>query len=176
MDAQGRARPFLALVAALAVFACAEAPVAPAADALAARAASSTQGVYDVDFRDHTGAPVTTLPVMNELVLAGHVEAYAVDGSGAPATRGTITFQYCSYPGPANDISRADEAPSSECASGAASWANLRSVRVDASGNAFMNFGYVQIPRTIGFRIRYANQGGPIASGTSAAEDFTWTP
>jgi hypothetical protein len=37
-----------------------------------------------------------------------------------------------------------------------------------------MNFGIVRIPRTVGFRFRYASQGSGIASGISAARNFTW--
>jgi hypothetical protein len=48
-------------------------------------------------------------------------------------------------------------------------------MKVNEAGDAAMNFGVVQIPRTVGFRFRYSPQGGDIASGVSPAEDFTWT-
>ena len=38
-----------------------------------------------------------------------------------------------------------------------------------------MNFGLVVIPRTVGFRFKYASQGSSVASGTGAPADFTWT-
>jgi hypothetical protein len=88
-----------------------------------------------------------------------------------------VTFQYCSYRGlPPHDITRADEAPSSACADGSATWKNLLSLSVNASGNAFMDFGIVRIPRTIGFRFKFtARHGaGDIASGMSQPRDFTW--
>jgi hypothetical protein len=103
--------------------------------------------------------------------------ANVADGFGAPAQGGLVTFQYCSYKGgPPNDINRADEAPSAACATREASWANLVSVPVNASGDAYMNFGFVQIPRTVGFRFKYTGQGSGIANGVSAPSDFTWVP
>ena len=98
------------------------------------------------------------------------------DLSGTRAQRGSVTFQYCSLKGrPANDINRPDEAPSASCADGSASWANLGSVAVSASGNAFLNFGLVRIPRVVGFRCKYSGRGTSIASGVCAPRDFTWT-
>lgn len=86
-----------------------------------------------------------------------------------------MTFQYCSLKGfPLNDITRADEAPSSACTTGAGKWANLATLPVDVSGNAYLDFGIVLIPRTIGFRFRYAGQRSGIANGTSDPRDFTW--
>jgi len=88
-----------------------------------------------------------------------------------------VTFQYCSLKGgPPNDINRPDEAPSAACATREASWANLTSVPVDGSGNAYMNFGFASIPRTVGFRIRYSGQRSGVSNGTSAPLDFTWVP
>src|SRR5687767_9861337 len=141
-----------------------------------ASAAPGVAGSYDLSFFSD-GQEVTTLPVCQpstcpELDLRAHVE-----GSSGPAQRGTVTFQYCSDKGgPRNDISRPDEAPKSACEiDGTARWVSLLSLKVDVNGNASMTFGYVTIPRTIGFRIRYSPQGGGIASGGSLPEDFTWT-
>jgi hypothetical protein len=120
---------------------------------------------------------VPTLPVCGtsscqELTLRAHVES-----SFGPAERGAVTFQYCSLKGgPRNDITQPDEAPSSACEiDGTGRWVNLLSMKVNEAGDAFMNFGVVRIPRTVGFRFRYSPQGGGIASGVSPVEDFTWT-
>jgi len=107
-----------------------------------------------------------------ELVLGGHVE----DVAGNDAQSGSITFEYCSYKGgPPNDITRADEAPLEACANGSASWARLTSLSVNTSGNAFMNFGVVMIPRTVGFRIKFSGRKSGIESGTGLPRNFTWT-
>jgi hypothetical protein len=136
-------------------------------------------GSYDISFfTSGTGGlvPVNSLPVCTvacpELILGAHVE----DAAGDPAQGGAVIFQYCSLKGlPPNDIERADEAPSAACASGLGTWANLGSaVPVTASGDAYLDFGFVVIPRTVGFRFRYLGQGSGIANGTSAPEDFTW--
>ena len=119
--------------------------------------------------------PVTSLTVSSDdLILGAHV----ANGAGTAATQGSVTFQYCSFKGlPPNDITRADEAPSSACDNGTATWKNLVTVKVNGSGDAFMDFGIVQIPRTVGFRFRYAGQGSGIANGVlQPAEDFTWLP
>jgi hypothetical protein len=106
-----------------------------------------------------------------ELVLGAHIES----SSGVPAQRGAVSFQYCSFKGlPPGDITRADEAPSAACDSGLAVWKNLVNVQVNASGDAYMDFGIVQIPRTVGFRFRYQAQGSGVANGVSAPTDFTW--
>jgi hypothetical protein len=142
----------------------------------ALHAAGTVPGSYELFFLS-SGQIVPTLPVCGpsscqELTLRAHVES-----SVGPADRGAVTFQYCSFRGgPPNDITRPDEAPSSACeVDGTARWANLLSMKVNESGDASMNFGFVRIPRTVGFRFRYSPQGGEIASGVSAAEDFTWT-
>jgi hypothetical protein len=117
--------------------------------------------------------PVSSLPVLSqELILGAHVQS----SSGAPAQSGAVAFEYCSYKGlPPNDIMRADEAPSAACASGVARWKSLpATLTVDASGNAYLNFGIVQIPRTVGFRFRYTGRGSGIANAVSAPADFTW--
>ena len=139
-------------------------------------AAPGVPGSYDLSFFSN-GQEVTTLPVCQpstcpELILRAHVE-----GSSGPAQRGTVTFQYCSYKGgPPNDLNRPDEAPSSACEiDGTARWTTLLTLKIDVNGDASMNFGYVTIPRTVGFRIRYSPQGSGIASGASLPEDFTWT-
>ena len=137
----------------------------------ASHAASTLTGSFELFFLSN-GQIVPTLPVRQELTLRAHVES-----SVGPAERGAVTFQYCSLRGgPPNDITRADEAPSSACeVEGTGRWANLLSMKVNEAGDASMNFGFVQIPRTVGFRFRYSPQGGDIASGVSPAEDFTWT-
>jgi hypothetical protein len=142
-----------------------------------AQSAKAVAGSYQLSFLDSNLQPVSSLPACtispcHELILGAHVE----DANGDPAQAGFVTFQYCSYKGfPPNDISRADEAPSSACADGSATWANLRSLSVDASGNAYLDFGIVMIPRTIGFRFRYTGSKTGIANGDSAPADFTWT-
>lgn len=168
-------------LAVVALLACSgESPVSPGAapegngglDLLA----KSVPGSYELSFfkSDSSGLePVDSLPVLSqELILGAHV---AAAGSGLPAQSGAVTFQYCSFKGlPPNDITRADEAPSSACGDGSATWKSLTTVPVNTSGNAFMNFGIVQIPRTVGFRFRYLSQGSGIAGGMSAPRDFKW--
>ena len=143
---------------------------------VALHAASTVPGSYELFFLSG-GQIVPTLPVCGpsscqELTLRAHVES-----SFGPAELGAVTFQYCSLKGgPRNDISRPDEAPSSACeVDGTGRWANLLSMKVNESGDASMNFGFVRLPRTVGFRFRYSPQGGDIAAGVSPAEDFTWT-
>lgn len=162
-------------LAAAALVACSETlPVAPQADpetSVALARVTPVPGVYDLSFWNR-GLQVTTLTVGQELILKAHVES----ATGAPAQGGSVTFQYCSLKGgPANDINRADEAPKSECENGTASWARLLSMNVNSSGDAYMNFGAVRIPRTVGFRFKYSSKGSGIADGTSEAKDFTWT-
>lgn len=180
------------LVAAASIGACsAQSPVAPSATAVAgaqhaAKASGGVPGVYDLSFNvwvDGTYQEVSSLPVAGstgsrELILKG----YVADNLGRPATKGSITFQYCSYKsGPANDIARPDEAPKEACADGTATWARLATRTVSEGscprlgmGYACVNFGMVQIPRTVGFRIRYEPQGSGIASGMTEPENFTW--
>ena len=161
----------------LVLTACSESPVVPGSSAennarqLAARQ-TAVAGVYGLAFLDHSLQPVTVLIVGGpELILKAHV----TDAFGNPAQRGTVEFQYCSLKGgPPNDINRADETSSADCLTNSASWARLATLAVDPNGNAFLNFGYVSIPRTIGFRLKYSSQGGAIASGISAPQDFTW--
>jgi hypothetical protein len=180
MTPRNTVRTIVAVVGTAALVACSpEAVVAPASAtmmtasaALSARGSQVGAGTYVLSFVDNHLQPVTTLLVGGpELILAAHV----ADAAGNPAQRGSVSFQYCSLNGlPSNDITRADEAPSADCASGAATWTQLTSVRVDASGNAYMDFGLVRIPRTVGFRFRYLSQGSSIPNGVSAPADFTW--
>ena len=168
----------LASVLVFAVTACsgesAIAPTLPVLDTTVSQARASLPIVdsYTLTFHDHNMVQVSSLVVRNEVILGAHVR----DALGNPPAGGTVTFQYCSLKKlPPNDITRADEAPSSACADGSARWDNLLSLNVDASGNAYMNFGFVQIPRTIGFRFKYsAQRGGGFISGLSAPQDFTW--
>ncbi|HYU52282.1 MAG TPA: hypothetical protein VEK37_05030 [Gemmatimonadaceae bacterium] len=165
-------------VGAVALVACSDqTPVSPKVNSAAPAdlrvVASGATGSYQLSFYTNGLVPVSSLTVFQELILGAHV----ADASGAPAQGGSVTFQYCSLKGlPSNDINRPDEAPSAECATRAASWANLISVPVDGSGNAYMNFGFVSIPRTVGFRFKYNGQGSGIANGTSTPSDFTWVP
>lgn len=167
---------FVALViSGLAATGCsAQSPAEPAAAAAAAdqraRPAPASPGTYDLSFL-HQGVPVQTL-VVGERVL---LKATVSDADG-PATRGTVTFQYCSRPGPTQDITRVDEAPSAECDAGSAKWATLQSVEVNQFGVAFGGMGGApQIPRSIGFRFLFRGKNGGVASGESAHLDFTWT-
>jgi hypothetical protein len=146
--------------------------------ASASLAAQPVPGSYELSFLNSALEPVSSLPVCTqsaceELILKAHIE----DGSGVPAQRGVATFQYCSLKGlPPNDITRADEAPSAACETGAGTWANLAGLKVNESGDAYLDFGVVLIPRTVGFRFRYIGQGGGVANGVSAPMDFTWVP
>lgn len=175
---RNRANAIVALAATLALVACSDqSPVTPsvgrAPSADVAALARSVSGSYQLSFFANGLVPVTSLSVFQELILGARV----ADGSGAPAQGGLVTFQYCSYKGgPPNDMNRADEAPSAACATREASWANLVSVPVDGSGNAYMNFGFVRIPRTVGFRFKYTAQGSGISNGASGPLDFTWVP
>ncbi|HEV8217556.1 MAG TPA: hypothetical protein VGP95_17020 [Gemmatimonadaceae bacterium] len=167
------------LVCAATLLGCSsESPVTVAPNAVGGTAefAAAAAGVYELSFFTTSLQPVTTLPACtqspcSELVLGAHVES----ATGAPAQSGSVSFQYCSYSGlPPNDITRADEAPSSACANGTARWKSLTSVSVNASGNAFMDFGIVRIARTVGFRFKFTGQKNGIASGVSGPRDFTW--
>ena len=42
-------------------------------------------------------------------------------------------------------------------------------------GIRVLNFGIVQIPRDVGFRMRYDPQRSGIAAATTVPENFTWT-
>ncbi len=181
-------RLIVTLLAAASFAACAsESPVAPSplsgeGGDLSAKPSAALPGVYDLSFTVWSGGvlqPVSSLPVKSqELIL----KAYVTDNSGSPATKGRVTFEYCSYKGgPPNDITRPDEAPKEACEDGQATWARLDSVSVASgfcpslgAGYACLNFGIVSIPRVVGFRIRYEPQGSDIPAGTTAPENFTW--
>ena len=178
----------VSLLATVAVGGCSgQSPVSPdpgfaTAGDLSARRPPAAPGVYDLSFNllgNGTYEEVSSLPVRSrELIL----KAYVTDSTGLPAQKGRVTFEYCSFKGgPPNDIERADEAPKEACEQGTARWSRLASISVTAGscpfladGYACMNFGIVQIPRDIGFRIRYEPQGSGIAAGTSVPENFTW--
>ncbi len=133
--------------------------------------AVAVPGTYTLIFLNR-GIEVTSLPVLNELVLKVRV----TDSLGQAAQTGTVTFEYCSRGGRPNDITNADEAPMSECAAGTAAWKSLLRVSVNQFGEAAMNFGFVRIPRIIGFRGRY--QGGKragIADGVAGPRDIEFT-
>jgi hypothetical protein len=179
----------VALLTAVSLAACAgESPVSPSPGAAlagdpGAKPSQGLPGVYDLSFTILVSGgyqEVTSLPVRSsELIL----KAYVADSQGNPASKGSVTFEYCSFKGgPRNDIERADEAPKEACEQGSARWARLSSMSVTAgrcpylgTGYACLNFGVVQIPRQIGFRIRYEPQGSGIPAGMSVPENFTWT-
>jgi hypothetical protein len=122
---------------------------------------------------------VSSLVVSSEELT---LKAYVTDSAGQPATVGSVTFEYCSYKkGPANDISRPDEAPLEACAEGSASWARLASMSMTEQrcprlgiGYACYNFGIVRIPRVVGFRMRYDPRNSGIASGGTLPKNFVW--
>ena len=102
-------------------------PLAPTAapggpGELSAKPPAAAPGVYTLTFIasvDGTLQEVTSLPVETaELIL----KASVTSSTGSAAQAGTVTFEYCSYKGrPANDITRADEAPKEACEQGTAS-------------------------------------------------------
>jgi len=145
------ARLSFAVLAAFAFVACSDqSPVAPGATPDAVQPltalAPGVPGLYELTFF-----------LNGELVLTAHVEALV---SGEPADGGAVTFQYCSYKGrPKNDITQPDEAPSSACEDGSATWVTLRRVRIErATGDASLNFGTVSVVNIIGFRGHYVSQ------------------
>lgn len=161
------------VLAAVSMAACSEQlPVGPLESTGAAPLAKAVAGSYELTFLKN-GQEVSTLPVGfgSGVILKAHV-----DDAFDVAASGSITFQYCSYKGrPPNDITRADEAPSAACADGSAAWANLiYPITLDDSGDAYAGFGIVQIPRTVGFRFKFAGKGTAIANGVSQPRDFTW--
>ena len=158
-------RLILAIVSAAALAACAEqSPFAPGTAADLAEGAGvlaqPVVGSYELDFSSSG----------SELILTAHVE----DSQGNPAQEGFVVFQYCSYKGlPPGDPSQPDEAPSSACEDGSATWATLAArIPVDASGDASLDFGVVSIVEVIGFRYRYVGQGSGIANWTTEGEDW----
>ena len=176
------------LLGAVSVVACSgESPLAPSESSVvareqAARGSQTVSGVYQLSFTAWRAAileEVSSLVVSREELI---LKASVSSSSGAPAQKGTVTFEYCSYKGrPPNDITRADEAPKEACEQGLADWARLSSISVSGgscptlgTGYACLNFGIVRIPRDVGFRFRYSSQGSGIASGTSESKNFTW--
>jgi len=130
------------------------------------------EGSYQLAFLDTALQPVATLPTCDgELVLRAHVQAKA---SSAPATSGAVGFEYCSYGGVPNDITRADEAPLEACQTGDGRWRRLGSAGLNQSGDAYWNFGVVRIPRTVGFRFVYSPRNSAIAGGTGGPANFSW--
>jgi len=162
------------VVAGAAMVACSgQSPVGLEAVEAPRSAVQALPGTYTLSFVSSAGRTVTSLPIGSEVRLKAEVR----DAFGAPAQSGRVTFEYCSLKGlPPNDITRADEAPKEACESGVAKWAHLIGVRVTTSGIPLVDFGVVQIPRTVGFRIRYT---GGLASGIAsggASANFTWCP
>ena len=159
-DLTGRS---LAVAVALACAACSiESPVAPgiapAAVSLSSAKAQAVPGSYELSF--FFSGP--------ELILKAHV-ADAV--SGAPAQGGTATFQYCSLKG--GPTLQMRPLPGVECESGGSgSWVRLAKITVNASGDAFLDFGIAPAIATVGFRFLYSGERGGIASGVSAPLDF----
>ena len=179
----------LAVVAATAVSACSgESPVAPTSAVVGtgaehnARPGHGVPGTYELTFTTYR---INTLTEVSSLVVSSEeltLKAYVTDSTGQPATVGSVTFEYCSYRGgPANDISRPDEAPLEACAEGTGSWARLASMSVTEQrcarlgiGYACYNFGIVRIPRAVGFRMRYDPRGSEIAGGGTLPKNFVW--
>jgi hypothetical protein len=188
------ARLFVVTMVAVTLAACSgQSPVAP--DQLSsakgggtgAKPSTGVTGVYALTFYAQSAGTyeeVSSLPVYSPGVLPAELQlkAQVTDPSGNPATTGTVTFDYCSYGKPTDYITDPDEAPKEACEQGTATWVQLRrALRVsDAAcfhlggGSACTYFSVVRIPRTVGFRFRYAQQGSSIASGTSPARNFVW--
>ena len=142
-------------------------------------------GVYALTFWAWTSGPgfteVFSMPVMTREL---YLKAQVTDTSGNAATAGTVTFDYCSYGKPTDDITNPDEAPKEDCEpGGTARWVVLsRAARVNdgrcvhlGNPSGCSHFSRVQIPRSVGFRFRYDQKGGAIASGISPARNFVWT-
>ena len=190
MSRRSPVRLIVATAWAISVAGCSgQSPLEPSASVASGGPNARTEavaGVYNLSFWarvDGTYQVVSSLPVQGPAMV---LRADVTDAAGTPATQGTVIFEYCSYKkGPANDISRPDEAPKEACEGGStASWARLQSVSIADGGNclalgggsACAPFGSVQIPRTVGFRYRFSGQRSGIASGTSPALNFTWVP
>ena len=79
-----------------------------------------------------------------------YLKARVMNTSGAAATAGTVTFDYCSYGPPTDDFANPDEAPKEACEQGAATWVPLdRAIRIAdkrclhlAGASACIGFGY----------------------------------
>jgi hypothetical protein len=166
-----------------------QSPVAPGAplsvegSSLGAKPSSGVPGVYALTFHARpSGASsyqeVSSLPVLSTYLV---LRAQVTDAAGNPASLGAVTFEYCSYGGRTTDINNPDEAPKEACEQGVAKWTRSTFLGSDPNCNLVGGgfdckvFGIVRIPRTLGFRFRYAQQKGSIASGTSPARNFVWT-
>src|SRR5258708_5100377 len=112
--------------------------------------------------RGGTQAKGVTRATLKGEVLKAHVQ----DHSGKPAQRGEVIFQDCEV--------KNSPGPSAACDSGSGVWAHVFQMSVDASGNALVDYGFISIPETIGFRFRYIGQGSGIANGASKPGDVTW--
>lgn len=129
-------------------------------------AVQASAGTYAIIFLKETNsglAPAADAePVGTYLVLKSQI----TDGNGNPAETGTVTYEVCSVKG--------GYAPSAACASGSGTWKRYYASSVDSVGS-LVGFGACSTPRSIGFRVSYGGKRGGIASGVSAARDFTWT-
>lgn len=168
-----RGHHFRSLVVALAsiftVGACSEqSPVAPDSASGGVRfAAQAATGSYELTF--HTtrnyqiGEGVSRAPVGTEMGVRANVRG----SDGTLATTGSVTFDRCELNG--------NPAPSAACASGSGRWKRIMSVQMDPSGYPPTVYGgRCSSPTVIGFRFRYSGRNNGIASGMSAARDFTW--
>lgn len=86
-------------------------------------------------------------------------------GGGAP-DGGTATVQYCSLGPPTDDITQPDEAASSACEDHSGHWVTRYRTPLNASGDAYLNFGSVSVVTVIGFRLRYSGEGSGVENGT----------
>ena len=125
----------------------------------------SSPGTYVLYFLKETPTGVAPAsdsePVNTYLVLKSEVR----DANGSLAQAGTVTYEYCSANG--------RPAPSASCTTGSGRWKRWGSGSVDPYGTLF-GYGSCSTPQTIGFRFKYAGSKGGIASGSSAARDFSW--
>ena len=153
-------------------------------DGPAAGSQRGVPGIYDLTFI----YPVNgAYQEVSSLIVGGintpFLKARVTDMSGNPATTGTVTFDYCSYGEPTNNVANPDALPKEACEQGAAMWAPLDRAKRVGDGSCYFLAGasaceglrIVRIPRTLGFRFRYTQQGNNIASGTSPARDLEWT-
>jgi hypothetical protein len=201
MSHQKFVRLLVAAAVAVTLAACADqSPVAPDQVSLAqggadAKPSTGVPGIYTLSFLAWVWDPVaeegayqevSSLPVYtpggpNPTL---QLKAQVTDVAGNPATAGTVTFEYCSYGPPYDDIANADEAPKEDCEPGGrATWIALRrGTRVNdgtcvhlGNPSGCTYFSVVRIPRAVGFRFRYDQKGSKIPSGTSEARNFVWT-
>ena len=158
---------FFGLVSIVALAACSEqSPVEPGlnANVLQTRV-QPVPGSYVISFLKETSTglqPANDVePVGTYLVLKSEVR----DNAGNRATKGTITYQYCSL--------RGQPAPSSACTNGSGKWTRWFSGETDPAG-LLVGYGSCSTPQTIGFRFTYSGRNSGIADGVSAPRDFTW--